>query len=414
MRQTQTLDKTSNRCNICHYDSAQTVQMIKLSTQCFAFVVAILSAMDMVAPSTAFAKSQSRTSPSLQDMHKSASDYRVDRIRGYLKSGNIDIPESVINQIEAIIIEAVVVESDGRNERGRLHKLWRDKHSLYDQDFSSPSLYEKYVRRLRQEEKDYFASQTYKELKQQRYELREQALQLLDPYFDSILAPKPQSYSSSEPVDMSHLTVEEQVKHRVERYRKIYEDLGFPMSEEDLRSLEAPIRELIPLGRRSKALTRDKISRDSPEFEQLRLEVREARIPLFQILAPYMEKYPAQKAAYQAKQNVISELKRLATPSDLMSPEDILDRDFERVVRRYARKGIMMSSESQQDLKGLMSEKAPLLEEMDIIRLGRGLEYDPNSIEVFNLKSSLAEIEDRLQAILKPYDSDLEAVKRAK
>lgn len=350
---------------------------------------------------------------SSSSIHQSSVDRKMKRIQGYLDSGNINIPQDVIHQLEEILLKMSEVEYDGSLKRGVIHRAWRDKHSLYDVDSSSRIEYERYIRKLRQEKKDYFASYNYQELKGQRLKLREQALTLLDTYLKSIIAPKPQTYNYSDIVDISHLTKEEHVKYKVENYRKWMDRLGYSLSKEELRRLEEPIKELLPLGKRGKVLTHNKIPSDSPEMVKHKEKVRNARKPIWDIINPYIKAYHAQKDAYSAKQNILRIIIPIHAPGDLVSPEEILDRDFDGLVKRYTRFGIVISANDQLDIKNSMKEKSEILEEIKINRVGAGLEYDPNSIEVFNLNSSLSKIENRLQDSLKPYDSALESARKS-
>ena len=340
--------------------------MIKRSIRQFCLSLCLLGAVTILAFDTAFAQS----SP----------DYH--RIEQALETAQIDVPETVLAELKDITLEIKALKV--QRSQLRRQKVYDVLQPFRDED----------IKKIRPLEEAFYESDAYKDNESQQAQARQKALALLDPY---ITAPTP-----APTPDLKGLAPEEYTRALLKYYKDKYDHQGTPLSAADLAELEDITRSKQPLNTQLLPLLKQERTAES---KRVQTEIKELNARQRHIFKPYDRAYRKRE---RAKHQV---LRAFSPPPRAPTRNEKIDRNFERQNKRYTDYGITISDEDVQTIKSLNREVIALREEASRFRFrAAGKEATPAQIQAF--KARYETIEQRIKAVTKPYEDQLEAAKQ--
>ena len=250
------------------------------------------------------------------------------------------------------------------------------------------------IQKIRPLEEAFYESDAYKNNENQQAQARQKALALLDPY---ITAPTP-----APTPDLKGFAPEEYTHALLKYYKDKYDHQGTPLSAADLAELEDITRSKQPLNAQLLPLLKQE---RTAEYKPVQTELKELNSRQRRIFKPYDKTYRKRE---RAKHQV---LRAFSPPRRAPTRNEKIDRNFERQNKRYSDYGITISDEDVQTIKSLNREAIALREEASSFRFrAAGQEAMPAQIQAF--KTRYESIEQRIKAVIKPYEDQLEAAKQ--
>lgn len=302
-----------------------------------------------------------------------SSKHTMDRIRKSLATAEIDLPDDVMRQLEDLQIESA--------------ELSRDEKRAYSENVSYKSLpapqsalqSESFAREITKLKNDYVTSHSYKAYRQKEDALSEKSLALVAPYIAEREAPPPKRGKKTREEEIAYI-------------RRLYAD-EYGVSLTDLEQLINFEKETTVLNERFKDFWNKP---SSPEHQQLRSEIMELRKKKRQIFRPYKKKHSAKQ---QARKNI----RRALAPKNIrISQALIRERKSNKQIARIEKsEGIKLSNGDRETLTSLFNDLESLTEEAALAQPGRTTEI--SSLKKEEFKSRHANIENRMKAILQPY-----------